>query len=362
MRAIVLLGGQGTRLRPLTLFSPKQALPIAEESMIARVLAHLEAHGITEAVLSLGYRPDAFVELFPTAQAGGVALTYVVEPEPLDTAGAIAFAADAAGIESTFVVVNGDVLTDLDVSAMVEAHRRTGAEATISLAQVDDPSAFGMAQVGPDDQVSGFVEKPPPSTHRGPGWVNAGTYVVEPEALARIERGRRVSVEREVFPGLVADGRLFGFRSHDYWTDTGTPAQYLAAQLDLLDGKRPGPPNSTAADADSDGRWLVGSPRIDGEVVGPSLIGDGARIERGALVTRSVIGSGCVVMAGAEIRNSVLLPGATIHEGAQVEGSIIGTEAIVGVKARVTDRSVVGPQASVPAGAALEGQLVPAAQ
>ncbi len=205
MRAVVLVGGFGTRLRPLTAHTPKQMLPIVDRPMIERVVARLADHGVTDAVLSLGYRPDAFLEAYPDDTCAGVALHYAVEPEPLDTAGAIRFAALDGGIEDTFVVVNGDVLTDLDVGALWAFHQRTGAEGTIALTPVDDPSRYGVVPIDDDGRVEAFVEKPPPGT-APTNWINAGTYVLEPSVLDRIPAGRRVSIERATFPEMVADG------------------------------------------------------------------------------------------------------------------------------------------------------------
>jgi mannose-1-phosphate guanylyltransferase len=359
VRAVVLLGGAGTRLRPLTRTTPKQVLPIVEVPMIERVLAHLASHGVDEAVLSLGYLHDAFVLLFPDARLGGVSLTWAVEPEPLDTAGAVAFAAAEAGIDSTFLVVNGDVLTDLDVSAMVEFHHRRAAEATISLAVVPDPSAFGLVEVdAADGRVLQFVEKP---TFRvaGPGQVSAGTYVLEPSVLHRIPPGRRVSIEREVFPALVEKQSLYGFASPDYWTDTGTPAQYLQAHLDLLSGLRPGPP-APGAVPKGDAVWTLGDAVVDGEVRGPALVGSAAFVGRDAVVEASVIGSGARVHGGARVHESVLLPGSVVRAGAVVSRSVLGEQAVVGEDAHLSGLTVVGAGTDIPAGSRLEGARVPA--
>ena len=185
MKAVVLVGGEGTRLRPLTLTTPKQMLPVVGVPMLERVLGHLARHGVDEAVLSLGYLPDAFLEAYPDGRAAGVSLAYAVEPEPLDTAGAIRFAATSAGVDDTFVVVNGDVLTDLDLTGLVAFHRRAGAQGTIALHPVADPSAFGVVPTDADGRVTAFVEKPP----RGEAptnQINAGTYVLEPSVLKRI--------------------------------------------------------------------------------------------------------------------------------------------------------------------------------
>ncbi len=241
MKAVVLLGGEGTRLRPLTYTTPKQLLPVAEVAMLERVLAHLRRHGVEEAVLSLGYRPDAFTSAYPDAEAAGVQLQYAVEPEPLDTGGAIGFAARHAGIDDTFLVVNGDVLTDVDVTALVAFHRAHGAQATLHLTAVEDPSRFGVVPTDDRGRVIEFLEKPEPGT-APTNLINAGMYVLEPGVVTRIPSGRRVSVERETFPALAGEGAVYALATEAYWLDTGTPAAYLRANADLIDGTRPGVP------------------------------------------------------------------------------------------------------------------------
>jgi mannose-1-phosphate guanylyltransferase len=357
MKAVVLVGGEGTRLQPLTFTTPKQMLPVAEVSVIERVLAHLANHGVTGAVLSLGYQPDAFLTAFPDDHAAGVAVTYAIDPEPLDTAGAVRFAADAAKIDGTFVVVNGDTLTDLDVTALVEFHRGRGAEGTIALTRVEDPSAFGVVPVDEQGRVQAFVEKPPPGT-APTDLINAGTYVLEPAVLARIPEGRS-SIERRVFPEMVPSGSLFAMPSPAYWVDIGTPVTYLGAQLDLIDGVRGDPPAPGAEEIG--GRvWKLGSPLIDGEVAGPALVGDAAYVAGAARVVRSVIGAGARVEAGAIVRGSVLLPGSLVRAGGVVEGSIVGERAVIGQRARVTNLSVVGGRAVVSPDAELSGARVKA--
>jgi len=359
VKAVVLVGGVGTRLRPLTLTVPKQVLPIVEVPMIERVLAYLATHGVDEAILSLGYLHDAFESLFPDGRAGDVRLVYAVEPEPLDTAGAIGFAARAAGIDQRFLVVNGDILTDLDISAMVAFHQRREAQATIALAKVTDPSAFGLVPVDESGRVSAFVEKPAKGA-AGPSLVNAGTYVLEPSVLDHIPEGRRASVEREVFPVLASAGSLYGFESHEYWTDTGTPLQYLQAQLDLVSGRRTGPP-MTGARTVGHGVWAVGEVDIDGALQGPAVIGAGARVAVGASVEGSVIGAGSVVHPGARIHDSVLLPGSVVGANAVVSRSIVGRGATVGNGAAVTDVSVLGDGYALAPGRRLCGARLPEA-
>jgi mannose-1-phosphate guanylyltransferase len=231
VKAVVLAGGEGTRLRPLTFSTPKQMLPVAGRPVIERVVEKLAAHGVDEVVLSLGYRPDAFIAAYPGGSCAGVALTYVVEDSPLDTAGALAFAAREAGVgDATFVAMNADVLTEIDVTALVEFHHVSGGAATIALTPVDDPSLFGVVPVDGRGQVEAFIEKPV-SRPAPTKMINAGVYVLEPSFLARVPAGRRVSIEREVFPALAEEGVLYALGSDALWTDMGTPEKYLEANL-----------------------------------------------------------------------------------------------------------------------------------
>ncbi len=356
MRAVVLVGGEGTRLRPLTLTTPKQLLPVAERSMIERVLDQLAVHGVDEAVLALGYRPDAFVEAFPDGRAAGIRLVYAVEPTPLDTAGAVGFAAAVAGIDETFLVLNGDVLADLDLGDLLELHRRRQAEATIALTPVEDPSTFGVVPTDADGRVLAFIEKPLPG-QAPTNLINAGAYVIEPSLLARIEVGRRVSIERDVFPAVAAEGRLFAMVSGSYWVDAGTPASYLWANLWFIGAQRP--PLAEARQS-APGVWLAGLPVVDGEVMATSLVGDAAFVGAGATVTGSVVGAGARVEEGASVTSSVLLAGAVVGRGSVVEGSIVGEGAVVAPAAMVRALSVIGPGAVVPGGATVEGLRVPA--
>lgn len=360
MRAVVLVGGEGTRLRPLTFTTPKQLLPIADVAMIERVLGHLAGFGVEDVVLSMGYRPDAFLEAFPDDKCAGLRLTYAVEPELLDTAGAIRFAATEAGVDETFLVVNGDVLTDWDLGLLMSFHASRRAEATIALTPVEDPSAFGVVPTDGDGRVTAFIEKPP-RDEAPTNFINAGFYVLEPSVLDRIEPGRRVSIERETFPSLVSDGSLFALGSDAYWIDTGTPVKFLQANFDYLKGRRGADALGLHAREAAPGVWHNGAgPVVHGDVVAPALIGDAAYVAAGASVSGSVLGGGSRVERGATVRDSVLLPGAHIHESAVVEGSIIGEAAVVGAGAVARGLTVVGGGQVVEDGIVLDGERVPA--
>lgn len=319
MRAVVLVGGRGTRLRPLTDTVPKPMLPIGHRPMIARLVDQLAAGGVTEVTLALGFRPEEFMTAFPDGRCGDVVLHYAVEPEPLDTAGAIAFAARHSSIDDTFVVANGDVVSDVSISDLVATHRLCGGQATIHLTPVADPSAFGVVETDGDGRVLRFVEKPGPG-ETDSNLINAGTYVFEAGVLDLIPADRPVSVERETFQHLAAAGQLYATATDDYWLDTGRPELYLAANLDLLDGRRPHRCEAVAS---------------------------GAMIDPAARVVRSIVDAGAMVGAGAVVTDSVLIDGARIGDGAIVTHSIVmGT---VGTGARLTD-GVVGAGGSVPAG------------
>lgn len=331
MRAIVLVGGFGTRLRPLTLSAPKQMLPLGGVTMLERVVSKLGSFGVDEVVLSLGYQPDAFRGEFPDQVCAGVRLVYAVEPEPLDTAGAIRFAARDAGIDERVLAVNGDVLTDLDVADLWSRHEAFGGAATIALTPVEDPSRYGVVPIDAEGRVEAFIEKPAPGTAPS-NWINAGVYVLEPSVLAGIPEGRKVSIERETFPQLVADRSLFAVHSDAYWIDAGTPAAYLQAHLDLLDGVR--------------GEFEV--------AIDPS-----AHVDPDAKVSRSMVGAGAVIAAGTEIVDSVVMSGARIGSGSRIERSLIGGRATIGASSELTDLAVVGFDHDVPAGTVSRGGSLP---
>lgn len=330
MRAVVLVGGFGTRLRPLTYSVPKPMLPVGHVPIIERLVANLVRGGVTDVTLALGFKPEPFVEAFPAGLCAGARLHYAVEPEPLDTAGAIRFAADASGIDDTFVVANGDVLTDLDVGRLVEFHRERAAEATLHLIAVADPSAFGVVALDADGRVERFVEKPAPGTEPS-NLVNAGTYVLEPSVLGRIPGGEKVSIERSTFPAVVADGRLFALATDDYWIDTGKPDLYLAANLDLVGGRRPFD------------RCIPVAP--------------GAQVDPSSDVRDSVVAAGAVVGAGARVERSVVLDGAHIDAEAVVIDSVVMGR--VEHHAHLTD-CVIGADATVAAGERLSMERRPA--
>jgi NDP-sugar pyrophosphorylase family protein len=360
VRAIVLVGGEGTRLRPLTYTTPKPLLPIANQPFLERQLSWLDRHGIDEVVLSLGYLPDAFAARFPDGRFGNLTLRYAVEDEPLGTAGGIRYAAEVAGIDERFVVCNGDVLTTLDLTEMVAFHDAHGGEATIHLCRVDDPSAFGVVPTRTNGEVMAFVEKPPAG--RAPShWINAGTYVLEPAVLERIPPRLTVSVERETFPRMLDHaGNLYALQSDAYWIDIGTPEKYLQAHADVLAGALGTPPAPGAVEA-APGVWEQGSVSIapDAQVEGPVLLGPGVSIASGARVSGSVLGPGCAIGEQARVARSVVLQDGCVANTASVLDAVIGAEATLERGAVAAGGTVVGPSVVVAAGSRRSGARVP---
>jgi mannose-1-phosphate guanylyltransferase len=335
-QAVILVGGQGTRMRPLTDTLPKPMLPLLDLPFVERQVDHLHRAGVDRIVFSCGYRPREIEDYFGDGSSRGIEVGYVVDPEPLGTAGAIANAGPLLADDDVFVL-NGDILTDLDLAALVQHHRRLGAEATIALTPVDDPSAFGLVRTDAEGRVTEFVEKPGPDEliPGEPYRINAGTYVLSPSARAAIPAGQNVSIERDTFPLLAARGGVGAMASDCYWRDIGTPASYLDAHLDLLSGRVGFIPSPGAS-------WVADSATIDASAsVGPgACVGPQASVAAGAAVGTCVIGAGSVVGPGATVQGAVLGRGVTVGEGATLNGLV-----------------VVGDGAQVTAGAVLEGPL-----
>lgn len=327
MQAIVLVGGEGTRLRPLTETVPKPALTLVDRPFLAYMIEWLAGHGVSEVVLACGFLPDVLREaLAGEEDRAGVRIEYVVEPERRGTAGAIRFAADELGdrLEQRFLALNGDVLTDLDLSTLLRAHEERDARATLALHPVEDSSAYGLVRSTEDGAVREFLEK---TGEQAPGEINAGMYVLERSVLDLIPPGREVSIERDVFPRLVGAG-LHGRRLDGYWMDIGTPERYLQASWDILERR-------------VDTRVVPSSP---GTLVDPTA----EVAEDAVLGSRLVVGPGCRVGAGAELRDSVLLEGCLVGEGARIGGSILAAGVEVSAGA-VVEGIVVGEGESVAA-------------
>ena len=344
-QALVLAGGEGTRLRPLTLTTPKPVMPLAGRPFLSFMLAWLREHGVTEAILSCGFMSDDVRGVLGDIYEG-MRLRYVVEEDPLGTAGPVRLALDSGLLDERLLVLNGDVLTDLDLTAQLARHERTGAQATLALIELDDVSSYGVVPTDDEGRVEAFIEKPqgPPPTRR----INAGAYVIERELVGeRIPAGRAVSFEREVFPGLVGDG-LYGFGAAGYWIDIGTPERYLEATYDLLSGR----PASALPPRDETGSLIGEGCLTSGAHIGPqSVLGSHCSVGTGSSVERSVLHERVLVGADCLVRDSVLAAGVRVGDGARIEpGAVLGSRAQVGSGAVVEADARIAPDAVIPAG------------
>ncbi len=329
MDAIILVGGQGARLRPLTLTRHKSLIPVANRPALDHLLDWLGGHGIERVVLALGQHQDDLVDAYPEGDRGALTIAHVVERERLESGGAIRNAVRLAEVEGRFLVLNGDVYVDFDLGAALAAHDETDARLTLALCQVGNPSAFGVAVVDGDSRITGFVEKPPPGTAPS-DLVNAGVWVFEPDLVGEIPPGA-VRVEETLFPSLVGRGEnVLGYRFEGLWADLGTPGRYLELSRALVerDGAPLVPGDAEVAD--------------DATIEGTAL-GAGSAVGKGARVTGSVLWEDVRVEANAQVRDSVVADGVTIGEGAVVRGAVLGRGASVARGARLRPGEIVEP-------------------
>jgi mannose-1-phosphate guanylyltransferase len=341
--AVILVGGLGTRLRPLTDRTRKDMLPLVDRPQLAYTFEHLRRFGVTRAIVSCGYLPTQIQEHFGD-RYGDLRLEYRAEEEPLGTGGAIRFAAE--GIDEPFFALNGDSLRETDLDALVDFHRARKTRATILLTPVEDPSRYGLVRVHGDGRVLSFLEKPRPE-EIDTNLINAGLYVLEPDVLDLIPSGRPVSIEREVFPQLVEEEAVCGLALPGYWLDIGTPEAYLQAHHDVLErnfvtelGDSLGSDYTLVAD----GAEVSPTARL----VPPVFVGQGARIAADARIgSLAVIGANAVVGEGASVESSVIGAGAKLGARTHVSGSIVGEQAELGAECEVRGLSVVGPGAKV---------------
>lgn len=352
MKAVILVGGQGSRLRPITYHIPKALVPLRNQPFMGYMVDFLRRGGLDGAVLSLGYLPDPIQTYFSGRdELDGFSLDYAVEDRPLGTAGGLK---NAEGFLDgrPLVVVNGDVLSGLDLTELIEAHQDSGAKATITLTSVEDPTAYGLVEVDSDMQVHRFLEKPA-YDEVTTNLVNAGIYVLEPEVLEMIPPDQEVSIEREVFPELQARGELRAHVSSAYWRDVGTPRSYLMASHDVLSGAVGAEPGFEYLQVDDSTRREKGVKLLPPLSIAPDCV-----FEAGATIGgRSSLGHGCKVGRGATVEGSVVLDGAEIEPGAVVRGCIIGPEARVGQGAIVRGLTVLGAQAVIGEGNVLDQGL-----
>jgi mannose-1-phosphate guanylyltransferase len=333
VQALILAGGEGTRLRPLTSTVPKPVVPLVDRPFIAYMLDWVRGHGVTDVVMSCGHLADGVRSVLGDGRAFGMTLSYVEEPRPLGTGGALKHAESLLG--ERFLMLNGDVLTDFDLTALVARHEQAGARATLALTPVEDPSAYGLVRTRDDGAVTEFVEKPSPE-QIDTNNISAGAYVLERSVLDLLAPGEPASIEREVFPRLVGDG-LFGLVCDGYWLDVGTPERYLQAVAHILDGR-----GETA---------FVAGARVDpGALVGRHVvlepgvvIGEGTSVERAVVLEGAEIGRDCV------LRDCIVAHGARVGDDCVVEGlSVLGEGVTLGAGSVVADGARVSPGATVP--------------
>jgi mannose-1-phosphate guanylyltransferase len=341
VQALVLAGGEGTRLRPLTLTTPKPVLPLAGRPFLSFMLDWLRRHGADDVILSCGFLSDAVRSVLGDIY-DGMRLRYVVEDAPLGTAGPVRLAFDQGLLDDRLWVLNGDVLTDMDITAELGQHERTGARATLALVAVDDTESYGVVPTDADGRVEAFLEKTAGEvpTNR----INAGAYVLEREVVEAIPPGRAVSFEREVFPALVGDG-LYGWYAAGYWIDIGAPDRYLEATYDLLAGRV----ESELPPRDETGSLVYEGCLVSGAHIGPqSVLGRHCSVGTDSTVERSVLHDRVRVDADCSIRESVLAEGVRVGAGARVDpGSLIGGGATIAAGAVVGEGSRIEPGARV---------------
>lgn len=316
MQALVLVGGRGTRLRPLTYTTPKPALTLVDRPFLNYMTEWLGSHGVEEVILACGFLPDEMKKVLGDGEPGGPRLKYLVEEQTLGTAGAIRFALDH--LEERFFALNGDVLADLDLTALWEQHEVTGARATLGLYEVEDASSYGLVDIDGDGQVLKFSEKDPARV--GSGLINAGTYVLERDAIAEVQPGREVSIEKDFYPSITGKG-LYARRLDGYWMDFGTPERYFEATWDIIEGNI-----RTQVSTNSDGVHISPDAAVDpGATIGPrAVVGPGVSVGPGARINASVLLEGSVIGADAEVEGSIVGPGVEIAAGDTVGDVILG--------------------------------------
>jgi len=336
VQAVILVGGQGTRLRPLTSTVPKPVVTLVDRPFISFMLEWLRGHGVDDVIMSCGFMADSVRAVLGDGSDLGIRLRFVEEPEPRGTAGALKLAEPM--LDERFLMLNGDVLTDIDLTAQLAQHESTGARATLSLVPVPDPSAYGLVMLHEDHSVRNFVEKPSPEEIET-NLISAGAYVLEREILELVPPERNVSIEREVWPLLIGHG-LYGFPSESYWLDIGTPARYLQGTFDIIEGNV-----ETAVSERLGEGWLAidAAAEVHGRVIPPALLERGVVVAAGAHVgSLVVLGEDVSIGAGATVERSVVLRGAQIGAGCELRDCIVAPGAHVGAGCRITGEAVLG--------------------
>jgi mannose-1-phosphate guanylyltransferase len=363
MQAVILVGGEGTRLRPLTSTVPKPVIPLVDRPFIAFMLEWLARHGVDDVVMSCGFLATAVRNVLGDGSQYGLRLRFVEEPEPRGTAGALKYAEDL--LDERFLMLNGDVLTDIDLTAQIAQHEATEAVGTLALVPVADPTAYGLVRLHDDRSVSEFVEKPS-ADEIDTRLISAGAYVLERSVLDLIPADRNVSIEREVWPQLVGQG-LFGYAAEAYWLDIGTPERYLQGTFDILEGHVV----TAVADRLGPGYLSVGERvQLDGRIVPPALVdrgctiaagahvgslvvlGEGVSVGAGSTVERSVVLNGAEIGADCVLRDCIVAAGVRIGDGSEISGGAVLGEGVTVGERNVLSRGVrVFPQTDLPEGA-----------
>jgi mannose-1-phosphate guanylyltransferase len=341
MQAVILVGGEGTRLRPLTSTVPKPVVPLVDRPFISFMLDWLVRHGIDDVIMSCGFLATSVRNVLGDGSGLDIRLRFVEEPDPRGTAGALKFAEPM--LDERFLMLNGDVLTDIDLSAQIAQHEATGAKATLALVPVADPSAYGLVHLNDDRSVRDFVEKPSPDAI-DTNLISAGAYVLDRSILELVPPERNVSIEREVWPRLIGDG-LYGFPSESYWLDIGSPERYLQGTFDIIEGNVKTPVAKRLGDG-----WLAvdAGATVAGRVVPPAVIERGVTIAAGAHVgSLVVLGEGVSIGAGATVERAVILRGAEIGENCTLRDCIVAGGCRIGANTEVTGGAVLGEGVTV---------------
>ena len=338
MQALILAGGEGTRLRPLTSKVPKPIVELVDQPFIGYMFDWLRSHGVDEVIMSCGFLADGVKTVLGDGSSYGISLTYVEEPHPLGTGGALKFAEGL--LKDRFFMLNGDILTDIDLTAQLEQHESTGARATLALIGVDDPSAYGLVRRRSDCSVTEFLEKPGADQVLDTNLVNAGAYILEREILADMPAaGTSFSIERDVFPKLVNHG-LYGYEADGYWLDIGTPIRYLQATYDILEGKVE---TKVGARLSANGMRLLPEGGVGGRIAAPVLIAEGCGIAKDASIGgRVVLGRGVQIGSGALVEDSVLLDGVTVGARTHIRGAIISRDVVIGQRCTIDGHAILG--------------------
>lgn len=353
MQALILVGGKGTRLRPLTSLLPKPVVTLVDRPFLNYQLEWVKSHGVDEVVLSCGFLPDQLQDVLGDGSALGLSLTYVVEPELLGTGGALKYA--ESHLDDRFFMLNGDTLTDIDLTSQLGQHVATGARGTLALYPVPDVSSYGLVPLNDDKSVREFLEKPGPDDVVDTNLINAGAYILEKEILKDLPAsGTHFSIERDVFPMLVGNG-LYGYEASGYWMDIGTPSRYLEGTYDILNcnvvteiGQR-----VTAAD----GRLIEGA-TIEGRVVRPSIVGPGSYVAERAIVGGlAVLGRKVTIGEGAHIFDSVLMDGVSVGANTSIGSSIVSPDTSIGANCRIFDGVVIGANVTIGDGNELQAGM-----